>query len=167
MVSTKPTKAAGAPAGSAARPGLVDIYTDGACTGNPGPGGWGVVLRYKGAEREIHGGEAPTTNNRMELTAAIQGLEALKWPVKARLHTDSVYVRDGITRWIGNWKAKGWKTANPKPVKNADLWRRLDEAAARHEVDWRWIKGHAGHAENERADALARRGIAETSGKAK
>ncbi len=166
MVSTKSNKTADARAGPAAGAEVVDIYTDGACTGNPGPGGWGVVLRYKGVEREIHGGEAPTTNNRMELTAAIQGLETLKRPVKVRLHTDSVYVRDGITRWIRNWKTKGWKTANRKPVKNADLWRRLDEAAARHEVDWRWIKGHAGHVGNERADALARRGIDEVSGKA-
>ncbi len=166
MVSTRPTKAVPARAGAAARPEAVDIYTDGACTGNPGPGGWGVVLRYKGVEREIRGGEARTTNNRMELTAAIRGLEALKWPVKVHLHTDSVYVRDGITRWIRNWKTKGWKTASRKPVKNADLWRSLDEAAARHEVDWRWIRGHAGHPENERADALARRGIEEVSGTA-
>lgn len=166
MASTKPTKAGAAPAGPAAGPEAVDIYTDGACAGNPGPGGWGVVLRYKGVEREIHGGEARTTNNRMELMAAIRGLEALKKPVNVRLHTDSIYVRDGITRWIGNWKAKGWKTANRKPVKNADLWRRLDEAAARHGVDWRWIRGHAGHPENERADALARRGIEELSAKA-
>jgi ribonuclease HI len=145
---------------------VVDIYTDGACSGNPGPGGWGAVLSYQGKEREIHGGEADTTNNRMELTAAIQGLESLTRPVKVRLFTDSVYVKDGITLWIENWKAKGWKTAKRKPVKNEDLWRRLETAAAGHEVEWRWIKGHAGDPMNERADALARRGVEEITGKA-
>ena len=142
---------------------FVDLYTDGACLGNPGPGGWGVVMRYGDAEKEIWGGEPATTNNRMELMAAIQGLEALKRPVKVRLHTDSTYVRDGITSWIHAWRKKGWKTADRKPVKNVDLWQRLETAAARHAVEWRWVRGHAGHPENERADALARRGAAEPS----
>jgi ribonuclease HI len=137
----------------------VDIFTDGACSGNPGPGGWGTILRYKGVERELHGGEAATTNNRMELMAAIKGLEALKRPCTVRLHTDSQYLRDGITRWIHMWKARGWRTAGKEPVKNVDLWQRLDAAAAPHQVDWIWVKGHAGHPENERADALARQGI--------
>ncbi len=141
------------------RPADVDIFTDGACAGNPGPGGWGVVLRYKGADKELSGGEPETTNNRMELMAAIRGLEALKRPVGARLHTDSTYVKDGITRWMARWKVNGWKTADKKPVKNLDLWHRLDAAAARHQVSWHWIKGHAGHPENERADALARAAI--------
>ncbi len=136
--------------------GVVEIYTDGACSGNPGPGGWGVVLRYNGTDRELAGGEALTTNNRMELMAAIQGLEALTRPVKARLHTDSTYVRDGIDQWIHKWKANGWKTAARKPVKNVDLWQRLEAAAARHQIKWLWIKGHAGHPENERCDELAR-----------
>ena len=140
--------------------GIVELFTDGACSGNPGPGGWGVLLCWKGHEKELSGGEPETTNNRMELMAAIQGLEALKRGVKAILHTDSLYVRDGITRWIENWKRNGWKTARKKPVKNADLWRRLDLALARHDVEWRWLKGHAGHPGNERADALARRGVA-------
>jgi ribonuclease HI len=140
---------------------IVDIYTDGACSGNPGPGGWGVILRWRGEEREMSGGEPDTTNNRMELTAAIMALETLNRSVRARLHTDSTYVKDGITSWIANWKKKGWKTANRKPVKNVDLWQRLDEAVAAHDVEWHWVKGHAGHPENERADELARRGIAE------
>ena len=139
---------------------LVDIFTDGACSGNPGPGGWGAVLRYKGREREMSGGESPTTNNRMELMAAIAALEALTRPSKVRLHTDSTYVRDGITRWLPQWQARGWKTADKKPVKNVDLWQRLAAARAPHEVEFIWVRGHSGHPENERADALARAGIA-------
>ncbi len=139
--------------------GIIDIFTDGACSGNPGPGGWGVILHWRGTEKELAGGEAETTNNRMELMAAIKGLESLKRPVKARVHTDSKYVKDGITRWIVKWKRNGWKTAARKPVKNADLWRRLDEAANAHDVEWHWIRGHSGHPENERADALARGAI--------
>ncbi len=138
----------------------VDIYTDGACSGNPGPGGWGAILRYGKTERELSGGEADTTNNRMELMAAIQALETLKRPVTARVHTDSTYVKDGITKWIDRWKARGWRTAAKKPVKNVDLWQRLDAAVARHDVSWHWVRGHAGHPENERADALARSGLA-------
>ena len=122
----------------------VDIFTDGACSGNPGPGGWGALLRYGDTEKEICGGEDATTNNRMELLAAIRAIEALKRPSTVRLHTDSTYLRDGITRWIGGWKANGWKTAAKKPVKNVDLWQRLDAAAARHDIEWRWVKGHAG-----------------------
>ena len=141
------------------QPNVVDIFTDGACSGNPGPGGWGVILRWRDNEREMCGGAPDTTNNRMELMAAIQALEALSRPVKARLHTDSTYVKDGITKWMAGWKKKNWKTANRKPVKNQDLWRRLDEAAARHDVEWLWVRGHTGHPENERADELARRGI--------
>ena len=137
----------------------VEIYTDGACSGNPGPGGWGAVLRYQGVEKELQGGEAETTNNRMEMLAAIHALEAMKRPVRAVIHTDSIYLRDGITKWIHAWKMRGWKTASKKPVKNVDLWQRLEEAMAPHEVEWRWVKGHAGHPENERADALARGGI--------
>ncbi|TGY87195.1 ribonuclease HI [Marinicauda algicola] len=137
----------------------VVIHTDGACSGNPGPGGWGAVLEYGRHRKEISGAEALTTNNRMELMAAIQALEALKRPSKVRLVTDSVYVRDGITKWLHNWKRNGWKTSAKKPVKNADLWQRLDEARKRHDVTWEWIKGHAGHAENERADELAREAI--------
>jgi len=140
---------------------VVEIFTDGACRGNPGPGGWGVIMRYKGREMELYGGEAETTNNRMELTAAIMGLENLKRPCKVSLTTDSQYVRLGITDWINNWKKRGWKNAAKKPVKNVDLWQRLDQAAAAHEIEWHWIKGHSGHAENERADALANRGIDE------
>ena len=140
---------------------VVDIFTDGACSGNPGPGGWGVILRYDGEEKELHGGEAATTNNRMELMAAIRALESLKRPVKARLHTDSQYVMKGITEWIHDWKRRGWRTADKKPVKNVDLWQRLEAALAQHDVKWFWVRGHAGHAENERADELARRGIAE------
>ncbi len=137
----------------------VIIYTDGACSGNPGPGGWGARLEYGGADREIYGGEAETTNNRMELMAAIEALNALKKPCNVTLYTDSSYVRDGITIWIHNWRKNNWRTANKKPVKNADLWRRLDEAHQRHEMNWQWIRGHAGHEGNERADELARRGI--------
>jgi len=143
---------------------FLDIFTDGACSGNPGPGGWGAILRWRGTELELWGGEPDTTNNRMEMTAAIRAIEAVKRPVKIRLHTDSTYVKDGITKWIANWKKKGWKTANRKPVKNMDLWQFLDEAAARHEVEWHWVKGHAGHPENERADELARRGIIDHDG---
>ena len=139
----------------------VVIYTDGACSGNPGPGGWGAVLTAGLHEREICGGERLTTNNRMELTAAIRALEALKRPCRVELHTDSQYVRQGITEWLAGWKGRGWKTADKKPVKNEDLWRALDAARARHQVSWRWVKGHAGHPQNERADALARRGLQE------
>jgi ribonuclease HI len=144
----------------------VEIFTDGACRGNPGPGGWGVVLRYKGVEKTLHGGEALTTNNRMELTAAIAGLEALKRRSRVVLTTDSLYVMKGIQEWLADWKRRGWKTADRKPVKNVDLWQRLDEAAARHEVKWQWVRGHAGHPENERADALANLGIDELLNKA-
>ena len=139
----------------------VVIYTDGACSGNPGPGGWGAVLIHGATEKDIAGGEPGTTNNRMELMAAIQALEALKKPCRVELHTDSQYVMKGISEWIHNWKRRGWKTADGKPVKNDDLWRRLDEARSRHDVTWRWVKGHAGHELNERADALARRGLRE------
>ena len=139
----------------------VDVFTDGACRGNPGPGGWGAVLRYNGKEKELHGGEPHTTNNRMELMAAIVALESLTRPCKVRLTTDSQYVRQGITQWLANWKKRGWKTADRKPVKNVDLWQRLDTAAARHDVQWHWVRGHTGHPENERADALANRGIDE------
>lgn len=135
---------------------VVEMFTDGACLGNPGPGGWGVVLRWRGIERELSGSVPATTNNRMELTAAIEGLEALKRGVAVRVYTDSTYVRDGISRWIHRWKQTGWRTADKKPVKNVDLWQRLDEAMARHRVEWRWLRGHAGHPENERADRLAR-----------
>ena len=133
----------------------VQIWTDGACLGNPGPGGWGALLRWNGSERELSGSEPDTTNNRMELMAAIQALEALKRPCAVTLTTDSQYVRKGITEWLSNWKRNGWKTASRKPVKNDDLWRRLDLAVARHQVSWAWVKGHSGHPENERADALA------------
>lgn len=139
----------------------VIIHTDGACKGNPGPGGWGAILQAGGKTKEMCGGEPLTTNNRMELMAAIQALEALTRPCKVDLHTDSKYVMDGITGWINGWKARGWKTADKKPVKNDDLWKRLDAARARHDVKWHWVKGHAGHALNERADQLANRGIAE------
>jgi ribonuclease HI len=141
---------------------LVEIYTDGACKGNPGRGGWGALLQYGDHERELWGGEPDTTNNRMELTAVIRALEALKHRCKVKLHTDSQYVQKGITEWITNWKKRGWKTADKKPVKNDDLWRELDELAAKHEIHWIWVKGHAGHDGNERADALANRGCAET-----
>jgi len=137
----------------------VDVYTDGACSGNPGPGGWGAILTSGDNEREISGGEADTTNNRMELMAAIMALETMKRPVEVHLHTDSTYVRDGITKWIHGWKKNGWRTAAKKPVKNADLWQRLEEAAGRHTVEWHWVKGHAGHPQNERADELARGGL--------
>jgi ribonuclease HI len=143
----------------------VVIFTDGACSGNPGPGGWGAVLMFGGREKEICGGEADTTNNRMELMAAIQALEALNKPCKLELHTDSQYVRNGITQWLPSWKARGWKTADKKPVKNEDLWKRLDQARLRHDVDWRWVKGHAGHELNERADGLARKGLVEARAK--
>ena len=139
----------------------VELFTDGACKGNPGPGGWGALLVCKGVEKELWGGEANTTNNRMELMAAIMALEALKRPCKVELHTDSKYVMQGITEWMRGWKARGWLTADKKPVKNADLWQRLDAARARHEVRWRWVKGHSGHELNERADQLANRGVAE------
>lgn len=139
---------------------IIEIFTDGACSGNPGPGGWGAVLRWRGTEKELSGGEPSTTNNRMELMAAIAALEALKRPSKITLHTDSTYVMDGITKWIHGWKRNGWKTAAKKPVKNAELWQRLDEARKRHEIDWKWVKGHAGHPENERCDELARQAIA-------
>ncbi len=141
----------------------VVIYTDGACSGNPGPGGWGVVLRWKGTEKELHGGEPRTTNNRMELMAAIQALEALHRPAKVNLYTDSRYLLDGITKWIGSWQRNGWLTSARQPVKNADLWRRLAEAINGHEISWLWVKGHAGDADNERADALARLGIEEAA----
>ncbi|MHA6623001.1 ribonuclease HI [Pseudonocardia sp. DLS-67] len=145
---------------------VVEIYTDGACSGNPGPGGWGAVLRYGTVEKELHGGDAgPTTNNRMELMAPIRALETLTRPVAVRVYTDSTYVRNGILGWLPRWKANGWTTSARTPVKNADLWRRLDEAAARHEVEWHWVKGHAGHPENERADRLAVRGVAEAAGR--
>lgn len=136
-------------------PPLVEIFTDGACKGNPGPGGWGAVIRSGGREKEVSGGEPMTTNNRMELLAAIRALEALKRPCEVVLHTDSIYVRDGISKWIHGWQRNGWKTADKKPVKNADLWQELLDAAAPHKVEWRWVKGHAGHPENERADRLA------------
>jgi len=137
----------------------VEIFTDGACSGNPGPGGWGAVLRYRETEKELSGGDPATTNNRMEMTAAIMALEALKRPSTVDLHTDSTYLRDGITKWIHGWKRNGWKTADKKPVKNVDLWQRLEQALESHEVTWHWVRGHAGHPENERADALARAGI--------
>ena len=137
------------------------IHTDGACSGNPGPGGWGAILHWKGHEKELSGAEAETTNNRMELTAAIAALEALKRRSKVRLVTDSTYVRDGVTKWIHGWKRNGWKTAAKKPVKNQDLWQALDHEAARHEIDWCWVKGHSGHPENERADRLANLGMSE------
>ena len=140
------------------------IYTDGACRGNPGPGGWGAVMISGGHERDLCGGEPATTNNRMELMAAIQALEALKKPCKVELHTDSQYMRNGIMTWIHNWKARGWKTADKSPVKNEDLWKRLDAARSKHEVDWRWVKGHAGHELNERADGLANKGMREMLG---
>ena len=134
---------------------LVEIFTDGACKGNPGPGGWGAVLRSNGKERELSGGESPSTNNRMEMMAAIESLNALTKPCRVKLTTDSVYVRDGITKWIHGWLRNGWRTSDRKPVKNAELWQALLDATDRHRVEWHWVKGHTGHAENERADALA------------
>jgi ribonuclease HI len=138
---------------------IVEIFTDGACSGNPGPGGWGAILRSGAHEREISGGEKATTNNRMEMTAAIEALRALKAPSRVVLHTDSRYLMDGATQWLTGWKARGWKTADKKPVKNEDLWRALETALAPHDVTWKWVRGHTGHAENERADALARAAI--------
>ena len=140
---------------------IAEAFTDGACKGNPGPGGWGALLKFKGAERELWGGEANTTNNRMELMAAIQALAALKRPCQIRLTTDSEYVMKGITQRLGNWKKRGWQTAARQPVKNAELWQALDEQVQRHQVEWRWVRGHTGHPENERADQLANRGVDE------
>jgi ribonuclease HI len=134
----------------------VDIFTDGACSGNPGPGGWGALLRYNGVEKELSGGETLTTNNRMEMMAAIMALEALKRPSMVRLHTDSQYLKNGVTEWLPQWKRRGWRTADKKPVKNSDLWQRIDAAVKPHQIEWIWVKGHAGHVENERVDALAR-----------
>jgi ribonuclease HI len=146
----------------------VDIYTDGACSGNPGPGGWGALLRYGRHEKELYGGDAgPTTNNRMELTAPIQALESLTRPATVCIHTDSTYVRNGITEWLPRWKANGWLTRAREPVKNSDLWKRLDEACSRHQVRWEWVKGHSGHPENERADRLAVRGVREVADRAR
>lgn len=142
---------------------VVEIFTDGACSGNPGPGGWGVLLRSGDHVKELWGGETPTTNNRMELRAAIEALNALKRPCTVALHTDSEYVKKGITEWLRGWKARGWKTADKKPVKNEDLWRALEEAASRHAVEWHWVKGHSGHDGNEAADQLARRGAREAA----
>jgi ribonuclease HI len=143
----------------------VVIHTDGACAGNPGPGGWGAILRYNGHQKELKGGEPLTTNNRMELTAAIMALETLKRPATVELHTDSHYVKDGISKWIHGWKRNGWKTADKKPVKNVALWQRLDLALQRHQVSWHWVKGHAGHDDNERADELAREGMSPFRGR--
>ncbi|WFE68418.1 ribonuclease HI [Thiomicrospira sp. R3] len=140
---------------------LVEMFTDGGCKGNPGPGGWGALLRFNQIEKELKGFEADTTNNRMELMAAISAFEALKRPCQAIITTDSQYVKNGITQWLTNWKKRGWKTANNKPVKNQDLWQRLEAAMAGHQVEWRWVKGHSGHAENERVDQLANRAIDE------
>ncbi|MBP6638005.1 MAG: ribonuclease HI [Sulfuritalea sp.] len=138
---------------------MIEIYTDGACSGNPGPGGWGAILRSGETERELFGGEPQTTNNRMEMTAVIEALRALKKPVAAKVHTDSQYVQKGISEWIHGWKRRGWKTAGKDPVKNEDLWRELDRLAAQHEIEWIWVRGHAGHPENERADELANKGM--------
>lgn len=140
---------------------VVEMYTDGACRGNPGPGGWGVLLRFGDAEKTLHGGEYQTTNNRMELTAVIKGLEALKKPCKVKITTDSKYVLSGVTEWMENWKKRNWKTASKKPVLNVELWQQLDELVSRHEIDWEWVKGHSGHPENEIADQLANKGIDE------
>jgi ribonuclease HI len=144
----------------------VELFTDGACRGNPGPGGWGILLRYGDKEKELWGGEAATTNNRMELMAVIRGLEALKKPSRVRVYTDSQYVHKGISQWIHGWKRNGWRTADKKDVKNVDLWKALDEAASRHSIEWHWVKGHAGHPENERADVLANKGIPDLTGTA-
>ncbi|KTC88983.1 ribonuclease HI [Fluoribacter dumoffii] len=141
----------------------IEIYTDGACKGNPGPGGWGVLLRYKGQEKTLYGGETHTTNNRMELMAAIKGLEALKRPCTVDLYTDSQYLRQGMTEWLANWKSNGWRNSKKEPVKNADLWKLLDELASRHQIKWHWVKGHSGHIENDRVDALANQAIEELS----
>ena len=140
--------------------GKVVIHTDGACSGNPGPGGWGAILDHNSTRKELSGGEALTTNNRMELTAAIEALNALKRPCAVEMHVDSVYVKDGITKWIHGWKRNGWKTADKKPVKNVELWQALDAAIQRHQISWHWVKGHVGHPQNERADELARQGMA-------
>ena len=140
-------------------PKTVDIFTDGACSGNPGPGGWGALMRCEGSEKELYGGEVLTTNNRMEMLAAIMAVEELKNASHVRIHTDSTYLKDGITKWISNWKKNGWRTAAKKPVKNADLWQRLEDVLKDHRVEWHWIKGHSGHVENERADELARTGM--------
>jgi ribonuclease HI len=142
-----------------ASPKIVEIFTDGACSGNPGPGGWGAVLRYGDVEKEMNGGEPETTNNRMELMAAIMAIEAVKRPCEIHLHTDSEYLRNGITIWIHSWKARNWRTADKKPVKNVDLWQRLERAIETHDVHWHWVRGHSGHKENERADELARLAI--------
>lgn len=144
---------------------VVELYTDGACSGNPGPGGWGCILRFKGVEKELYGGENPTTNNRMEMLAVLSGLGALTRPCVVAVYTDSEYVKKGMTEWLRGWKARGWKTADKKPVKNDDLWKALDEAASRHQVSWHWVRGHNGHPENERADELARRGAKDAAGK--
>jgi ribonuclease HI len=138
---------------------IVEIFSDGACSGNPGPGGWGALLRFRGTERELSGAERLTTNNRMEMTAAIVALESLKRGVRARLYTDSTYLRDGIMKWLPRWKKRNWRTADNKPVKNVDLWQRLELALERHEVEWHWVRGHSGHVENERVDQLARAAI--------
>ncbi len=143
---------------------VVEIFTDGACSGNPGPGGWGAVLRWRGSEREMYGGEPATTNNRMELLAAISALETLQRHSRVTITTDSSYVKNGITTWMPGWKRNGWRTSDRKPVKNQDLWRRLDEAVREHDVTWEWVKGHSGHPENDRADALARRGVEDARG---
>ena len=156
------------PGRTAAGKDVVEVYTDGACSGNPGPGGWGAMLTYRGKTRELSGGEAtPTTNNRMELMAAIRALEALTRPSAVRLHTDSIYLRNGVTSWLAGWKRNGWRTASKQPVKNEDLWRRLDAAAAAHDVQWLWVRGHAGDPGNERADALANRGMADAVSKSR
>jgi ribonuclease HI len=149
---------------SAKRETIARVYTDGACSGNPGPGGWGAVLEWNGHRKEIHGGEAETTNNRMELIAAIKALESLNRRVTVEVHTDSRYLKDGITLWLPNWKRRGWKTADKKPVKNVDLWQRLEALLESHDISWHWVKAHAGHEQNERADTLARQGIAEIRG---
>jgi ribonuclease HI len=165
MAPATPAAGAGRPASAAAGGGpgqAVEMFTDGACLRNPGPGGWGAILRYGGREKEIYGSEPATTNNRMEIMAAIQGLESLTRPARVRVYTDSVYLRNGITEWVPTWKRNGWQTRDRKPVKNVDLWMRLDSAAGKHEVQWFWVKGHAGHPENERADQLACRGAAES-----
>jgi ribonuclease HI len=150
---------ASTPESAAAERQAVDIFTDGACRGNPGAGGWAAILRHRDTEKELTGGEVQTTNNRMEMTAAIVALEALKRPCRVRLYTDSRYVLDGITQWLRGWKARQWRTADKKPVKNVDLWQRLDAAVAPHQIEWIWVRGHAGHPENERADALARAAV--------